>query len=273
MRITIVGLLTLAWCTGVHGQTISRAEGDNYVVHSSAAGGLVSADFKTAVSKEAMSFCAQLGKMAVPPEIALIDPIDLEEPDGGLRFTCQAASSTPPSSAPFGDAKYYVITGPIRYRVGHAKLPVVVPRGFVTDLASVPRTFWSVLPRDGKYLSAAILHDYMYWDQRCNRAEADRILKMNMDDFGVSGFDKFAVYQAVKTAGGSSWEENTNAKKTTIRVIPEPHLTNFLEADLDATRTWQAVHAELIARGVQPVADANNPKMAETCRQVVTSDD
>ncbi|EOD5071623.1 TPA: DUF1353 domain-containing protein [Salmonella enterica subsp. enterica serovar Enteritidis] len=38
---------------------------------------------------------------------------------------------------------------------------ISVPAGFVTDLATVPRIFWTLLPPDGKYTKAAIIHDYL----------------------------------------------------------------------------------------------------------------
>jgi hypothetical protein len=34
-----------------------------------------------------------------------------------------------------------------------------IPSGFATDLASVPRIFWVLLPPDGTYERAAVLHD------------------------------------------------------------------------------------------------------------------
>ncbi len=37
-----------------------------------------------------------------------------------------------------------------------------VPKGYVTDLASVPRLFWFVLPPFGRYSQAAVIHDYIY---------------------------------------------------------------------------------------------------------------
>ncbi|WP_139385602.1 DUF1353 domain-containing protein, partial [Salmonella enterica] len=39
---------------------------------------------------------------------------------------------------------------------------IEVPAGFVTDFASVPRIFWTILPSDGKYAKAAIIYDYLY---------------------------------------------------------------------------------------------------------------
>lgn len=36
---------------------------------------------------------------------------------------------------------------------------IVVPSGFPTDLASIPRIFWSLLPANGWWEKAAVIHD------------------------------------------------------------------------------------------------------------------
>jgi hypothetical protein len=39
---------------------------------------------------------------------------------------------------------------------------IVIPKGYITDGASVPRIFWSIFPPNkAEYLSAAIVHDYL----------------------------------------------------------------------------------------------------------------
>ena len=38
----------------------------------------------------------------------------------------------------------------------------VVPRGFQTDLASIPRLAWAVVPKVGQHDRAAVLHDAAY---------------------------------------------------------------------------------------------------------------
>ena len=61
---------------------------------------------------------------------------------------------------------------PISWRPGDGQSrypPVVVPTGFVTDLASIPRVFWSVLRPDGEYAYAAVIHDYLYWVSNDNQ--------------------------------------------------------------------------------------------------------
>ena len=73
----------------------------------------------------------------------------------------------------------WFLTAPIGWRPnpGQEKLlgAFEIPAGFVTDLASIPRVFWQVLPRDGEYAYAAIIHDYLYWTHICDRSTADEI--------------------------------------------------------------------------------------------------
>ena len=45
---------------------------------------------------------------------------------------------------------------------GLARFKVTVPAGFVTDLASVPRLLWAIVPRDGLHNGAAVVHDFLY---------------------------------------------------------------------------------------------------------------
>src|SRR5687768_3617208 len=47
------------------------------------------------------------------------------------------AASPPVDFTPFGDAGHWVVKQPLVYRVGDSRDSIVVPRGFVTDLASI----------------------------------------------------------------------------------------------------------------------------------------
>src|SRR5262249_6063867 len=80
----------------------------------------------------------------------------------------------------FADPIYF-LTQPITWKPnkGQEKYhEVTVPTGFVTDLASIPSSFWSLLRPDGLYAYAAILHDYLYWFQTRPREQCDMILKL-----------------------------------------------------------------------------------------------
>jgi hypothetical protein len=89
---------------------------------------------------------------------------------------------------------------------------VTVPTGFVTDLASIPPVFYTWLRPDGDYAFAAIVHDYLYWEQALPRKEADDILKLAMEDLKVDSSEIEAIFLAVRTFGQHAWEQNKELK-------------------------------------------------------------
>ncbi len=63
--------------------------------------------------------------------------------------------------------KYYVITEEFSYAVGSLENPILivkVPKGYVTDLTSIPWPFSTVFRPDGPWAKAAVIHDYLYTD-------------------------------------------------------------------------------------------------------------
>src|SRR4051794_33564779 len=58
-----------------------------------------------------------------------------------------------------GDGSRWQLLEPLTYQ-GRDE-PFVVPAGFETDFASVPRALTWLLPRYGRYTKAAILHDHL----------------------------------------------------------------------------------------------------------------
>jgi hypothetical protein len=89
---------------------------------------------------------------------------------------------------------------------------VTVPTGFVTDLTSIPRIFWSLLRPDGEYAYAAVVHDYLYWTQTRSREEADQILKLAMEDFEIDALTVGGIYRAVRAGGQVAWNGNAEKK-------------------------------------------------------------
>jgi hypothetical protein len=89
---------------------------------------------------------------------------------------------------------------------------VRVPIGFVTDFASIPRVFWSLLRPDGEYSYAAVIHDFLYWEQSCDRISADEIFKFCMEEFKIGSTTVESIYAAVRIGGESAWQENAKAK-------------------------------------------------------------
>ena len=113
-----------------------------------------------------------------------------------------------------------------------AGLPnIVVPRGFVTDLASVPPIFFSLLRADGNYAHAAVVHDFLYWDQSLKRSDADEILRDGMRYLEVEPVNVSAIYAAVKTFGESAWNANRKLRDAgesrTLRLFPDKPNTRW----------------------------------------------
>lgn len=89
---------------------------------------------------------------------------------------------------------------------------VTVPQGFVTDLTSIPRIFWSALDPAAEYAYAAVIHDYLYWEQNSKREDADAILNFAMYDLEVHPVKRVAIYEAVNLFGSGAWNDNKALK-------------------------------------------------------------
>lgn len=82
---------------------------------------------------------------------------------------------------------------------------IIVPAGFVTDLASIPRLFWNILPPFGKYTEAAVVHDWVYRQHLFPRATCDAILLEAMQLCGVNWISRQLIYRNVRAFGWAAW--------------------------------------------------------------------
>jgi hypothetical protein len=116
---------------------------------------------------------------------------------------------------------------------------VDVPVGFVTDFASIPRAFYSLLPPNGEYSYAAVFHDYLYWTQQRSRVQSDEILRLAMMDFGISTSVITTIYEGVRLFGSTAWDENARLKslgeKRILVRYPDNPLTTWAEWKKDPT--------------------------------------
>jgi len=62
----------------------------------------------------------------------------------------------------------------------------VVPAGFKTEFASIPRMFVWPIRRCGSYTRAVSLHDYLRSAKPVSRADADGLLRRAIQELGVS---------------------------------------------------------------------------------------
>lgn len=92
---------------------------------------------------------------------------------------------------------------------------ICVPAGFITDFASVPQSLWNILPPDGPYGKAAVVHDYLYRTggkvdvspaYAFTKAESDTIFLEAMAELGVAWWRRQIMYRAVQLFGSSSFK-------------------------------------------------------------------
>lgn len=60
---------------------------------------------------------------------------------------------------------------------------IVIPKGFKTDFASIPRIFWNIIAPIGKWTLSSVLHDYLYsegYRLGISRKQADKIFYQAM---------------------------------------------------------------------------------------------
>ena len=122
----------------------------------------------------------------------------------------------------------FVLQIPIRFRSDIAGGVIVVPRGYDSDLASIPQFAWSIFMAsdDPRIELGGWVHDLLYQyrgvvtlevdgQTSLTRKQADTILAYEaMPDLMADSFQSLAVYQALRRfgqgwPGDSLWERFT----------------------------------------------------------------
>lgn len=163
-----------------------------------------------------------------------------------------------PLLSPFGDGTQWVVMEDLVFSIktdAGESLKITVPKGFVTDLASTPREIWSLYPPFGKYLTASILHDYLYWRGTCTQNQSDKILYQTMRDAGVDQATQSRFYVILSEFGEKAWEQNKSERDLKlIRVIPPNYINT------SSISNWAEYRSFLKANGISefPVSSDNN---------------
>jgi hypothetical protein len=139
----------------------------------------------------------------------------------------------------FRDGQNYMLMDEVRCTFPSGA-EVRVPRGFVTDFASIPFYLRWLLDSNGPYGTAAVVHDFLYWDQSCGKAAADRAFRRAMEQAGVSSALSTAMYTAVTLFGGSSYRGDASEKHSgLVRVVAPP------DDDVPPNIDWDRYRARL----------------------------
>lgn len=108
--------------------------------------------------------------------------------------------------AVFG-TKQWQLTRPLFYVTANNR-SVVVPVGYRTDLASVPRPVWWLIPRDDEFARRpSVIHDFIYTHgtAKFTKAEADQVFYDALLEEGMPKPLAWLMFAAVRIGGRGNW--------------------------------------------------------------------
>ena len=106
-----------------------------------------------------------------------------------------------------GDENTWIVLHPFAYQSPVLEGIVVVPSGFETDFASVPRLPVVYVLSGNTAHKAAVIHDYLYSSGICTRAAADKVFFEAMGLSKVPFWRKALMYCGVRLFGGGYFKE------------------------------------------------------------------
>ena len=102
--------------------------------------------------------------------------------------------------------KMWVLEKQIKHVLHNGDI-IIIPKGFLTDLSSVPKILWSFLPPYGKFLLAPLVHDYLYIvDQSRGRKFADKEMLIVSNKTHKNKIDNYIRFIGVRAFGWIYWK-------------------------------------------------------------------
>jgi hypothetical protein len=128
----------------------------------------------------------------------------------------------------FADGSQWMLQSPLIHEFGSdSRYLIIVPRGFVTDFASVPQPLQilrGMRTVADRYASAALIHDYLYWTQDCTREQADGIMELALKDAGISFLERKLIYEGLRQFGQSAWDAHRKARQAgLVKTVGPPY--------------------------------------------------
>lgn len=122
----------------------------------------------------------------------------------------------------------WVVLAPMLFEYDHCEsLSIAVPRGFITDLASIPRPV-RLLPGfdvNGKSRRPAVLHDYLYCSQLVSRRAADDLFYNALLSEGVGAPLARLFWSGVRAGGWAYYNKREPGIVTRYDFVPDYYWT------------------------------------------------
>lgn len=97
---------------------------------------------------------------------------------------------------------------------------ILVPKGFITDFASIPRIFRWLITGNDNTKRAAVIHDFLYDTQPdgVDRKFSDAIFLLAMgekpEEFQVKEWKRTTAYSGVRIGGWYVWRKKKKEKES-----------------------------------------------------------
>ena len=201
---------------------------------------------------------------------------------------CLASCTTHPSVIPIGIISLVAVEGAQDYAenrqpyvfTDHAlfchpgsRSVFAIPRGYVTDFASIPSSVSFIIDPSGPYTTGAIVHDYLFAvgkpGDRAGFIYANTVLSDYMVEFGVSWAARFAISKAVGTdkafrayGGPDEWNKRFADLITGLATPPpfqkpaDPKFRKSYDCD-NFSRNYRKLHSEYSSAYEVLVKEAN----------------
>jgi hypothetical protein len=82
-----------------------------------------------------------------------------------------------------------------------------VPKGTISNGASVPGLLWGIYSPYGTYTYPSVIHDYLYENNLYTREFADRQFLIDMGKCNTNKFTKWLFYYVVRIFGEYNWNK------------------------------------------------------------------
>lgn len=167
----------------------------------------------------------------------------------------------------------FMLSAPLTFKPGKkSEQSIIVPLGFVTDLASIPRAMWWWEAPHESTMAPAILHDFLYWEQPCSKDEADAAMYVAMKQVGMPDSGAYSIYLGVRTSiSDAAWEKNKLLRNGgESRFFSKAYADRLMSSDVDPNANWSTIRVSAdaapgaFAKHALPVAS-----IREACKAAV----
>ena len=85
---------------------------------------------------------------------------------------------------------------------------IIVPKGFLTDLASIPKILRNIFDPDGCSRQPAVMHDWNYRTHTMTREQCDQLLHDSLLACGESAVAAWCYQKGVRLGGSLSYTDH-----------------------------------------------------------------